>query len=29
VIVDRLNRVWISKRLEGRVTLLSKPTDGI
>lgn len=29
VIVDSQNRVWISKRLEGRVTLLSKPTDGV
>ena len=29
VIVDGQNRVWISKRLEGRVTLLSKPTDGV
>lgn len=29
VIVDGKNRVWISKRLEGRVTLLSKPSEGI
>ncbi|HVJ16547.1 MAG TPA: FAD:protein FMN transferase [Polyangiaceae bacterium] len=29
VIVDARNKVWISKRLEGRVKLLSEPTDGI
>ena len=29
VIVDALNKVWVSKRLEGRVHLLRPPTDGI
>lgn len=29
VIVDAANKVWISKRLEGKVTLLRQPTDGI
>lgn len=29
VIVDRDNRVWISKRLEGRVEIRHQPTDGI
>jgi FAD:protein FMN transferase len=29
VIVDANNKVWISKRLEGKVTLLRQPTDGI
>jgi thiamine biosynthesis lipoprotein len=29
VIVDADNRVWISKRLEGKVNLLREPTGGI
>lgn len=29
VIVDATNKVWISKRLEGKVTILRQPTDGI
>ena len=29
VIVDARNKVWISKRLEGKVKILSEPTDGI
>jgi len=29
VIVDRDNKVWISKRLEGLVQVLREPTDGI
>lgn len=29
VIVDADNKVWISKRLEGKVNLLRQPTDGI
>jgi thiamine biosynthesis lipoprotein len=29
VIVDAKNRVIVSKRLEGRVTVLHPPTDGI
>lgn len=29
VIVDAHNKVWISKRLEGKVTLLRQPTDGV
>lgn len=29
VIVDANNKVWISKRLEGKVQILREPTDGI
>ncbi len=29
LIVDAKNKVWISKRLEGRVKVLSEPSDGI
>ncbi len=29
VIVDKNNKVWISKRLEGKVQMLRQPTDGI
>lgn len=29
VIVDAHNKVWISKRLEGKVTILRPPTDGV
>ena len=29
VIVDAKNKVWISKRLEGKVQILREPTDGI
>jgi thiamine biosynthesis lipoprotein len=29
VIVDARNKVWISKRLEGRVQILRPPTDGV
>jgi thiamine biosynthesis lipoprotein len=29
VVVDAKNKVWISKRLEGKVQVLRKPTDGI
>jgi FAD:protein FMN transferase len=29
VIVDRNNKVWVSKRLEGKVELLRQPTDGL
>lgn len=29
VIVDQHNKVWISKRLEGKVKLLRPPTDGL
>ncbi|WP_437621688.1 FAD:protein FMN transferase [Sorangium sp. So ce1151] len=29
VIVDRNNKVWVSKRLEGKVEVLRQPTDGV
>jgi thiamine biosynthesis lipoprotein len=29
VIVDSANKVWISKRLENKVTILHQPTDGV
>lgn len=29
VIVDAKNKVWVSKRLEGKVKMLREPTDGI
>ncbi|KYG09319.1 thiamine biosynthesis protein ApbE, partial [Sorangium cellulosum] len=29
VIVDRNNKVWVSKRLEGKVEVLRPPTDGL
>lgn len=29
IVVDANNKVWISKRLEGKVQVLKKPTDGI
>ncbi|WP_437854897.1 FAD:protein FMN transferase [Sorangium sp. So ce363] len=29
VIVDRNNKVWVSKRLEGKVEVLRQPTDGL
>jgi len=29
VIVDASNKVWVSKRLEGKWKQLSPPTDGI
>jgi FAD:protein FMN transferase len=29
VIVDRRNKVWVSKRLEGKIQLLREPTDGL
>jgi thiamine biosynthesis lipoprotein len=29
IIVDADNRVWISRRLEGKVRVLRPPTDGI
>lgn len=29
VIVDRQNKVWVSKRLEGKVEVLRQPTDGV
>jgi thiamine biosynthesis lipoprotein len=29
VIVDKDNKVWTSKRLEGKVQKLREPTDGI
>ncbi len=29
VIVDRNNKVWVSKRLEGKVKMLRPPTDGL
>jgi len=29
VIVDKHNKVWISKRLTGRVRILHTPTDGL
>ena len=29
VIVDAKNRVWVSERLKGKVTLLASPTDGV
>lgn len=29
VIVDKNNKVWISKRLEGKVQMLREPTDGM
>jgi len=29
VVVDATNKVFISKRLEGRVKILSEPSDGV
>lgn len=29
VVVDAKNRVWVSERLKGKVTLLAAPTDGV
>jgi thiamine biosynthesis lipoprotein len=29
LIVDRDNKVWISKRLEGHVKILREPTEGL
>ena len=29
VIVDKTNKVFVSKRLEGKVHILKQPTDGL